>query len=125
MKTTDNGEKEVVFLFGQHTVDQAREKGPQHFVKRVNQRVLSQAARNLRSKRGPERARFAHSLDDDIAGALIHALLDSRTWDKLVLQAAVAKVPDAKSGRTRRRSHRAVRTRRFRTRPRLDLESDD
>lgn len=114
MESFRSPEQEVVFLFGHHALDQALKKGPEYYVRRVSSRDFREAVRGLRARLGPERARFCHSLPPDLAGALIHAMLDPVGWDKLVLAAAVEKLPTSEPD-SRNRKLRPVQRRSFRT----------
>ncbi|MBM4319404.1 MAG: hypothetical protein FJ125_05430 [Deltaproteobacteria bacterium] len=115
MESFRSAEEEVLFLFGQHMMDQALKKGPEYFVKRLNQREFREALRGLRARVGPERARFSRSLPLELAGPLIHAMLDSERWDRLVLESAVDKLPDPDADGSRSRRIRPVQRRQIRT----------
>lgn len=121
----DIGE-ELSFLFGEHQVTQAVDKGAPYYLRRVDQRVLRDAHLGLRGRRGPERGRYARSLEPDVAGALIHALLDPPGWNQLVLEAAVAKVPETRARRRKRATAQTAPVRRRRIRSsRLDRSNKD
>ncbi len=118
--------EELLFLFGEHLVELATTKGAAYHLRRVDQRTLRDANNGLRARIGPERVRYARSLEPEVAGAIILALLDPEGWNKLVLEAAVAKVPEPRRRRRKRKPTKtsSVRRRRIRS-SRLDRSKKD
>jgi hypothetical protein len=127
LETFKTKEEEVIFLFGTHAVDVAHKKGPEYYVRRLNAAEFRDAVRGLRIRIGQERNRFTRALSPDIIGALIHAMLDTEAWDRLVLSAAVDKVPSESSGgsKAKKPTKTAVQRRRITTTSKLDPGSED
>ncbi len=121
MKEFQSKEEEAIFLFGSHAVERAKKRGPKYYLKRIDQREFRQARDGLKVRRGPALQRFARALKPEIAGALIHAILDSDAWNRLVIEMAVAKVPK-NPRRSSRRTTRRVARRKFIT---SGLDPDD
>jgi hypothetical protein len=116
-----SSEEELVFLFGQHAVDLAIKRGPEYYVRRMNPKEFRDAARGMRIRIGPERVRFARNLGSDTIGAMIHAMLDTEAWDKLVIAHAAESVPSEEGSKAKKT--RTVQKRRFST-SRLDPRRD-